>query len=186
MCVRAGFYRGTSAPDPGALEALALVLGVRGTPWRILVLCARAFSGWAHESPRDVCVVLAHACLACALQVCTPSNRAALARDVLAARVLHAAHLPECSAAPAAEQSTDAAHDAALLHELSTHALSAEAAVAILHGALRKRGGASVLARRLPSYLFSAREMLAGRDTQWLADDDDAPAAEAPRSVKTL
>lgn len=178
VCLRSGYAR-------GAIEALALVLGVRGTQWRALALAARASALYADETHDAALPTLAHACLACALQVCTPARRVTLAREVLAGELIPPALLPSPAPTPAAAQSSDAAQDAVLLRTLAQSTLSEAAAVAIVHSALRRRGGVTALALRLPSYLYSAHELLAGRDTLWTADDDDAPA-DAPRSVKTL
>lgn len=173
--------------NTGALEAYTLVLGVRGPQWRLLASSASAFSELAHCTSSPALCTLAQASLACALQVCTFTNRVTLARDALAGKVLRPEHIPPLSAAPAAEQHSEASEDTALLHDLlHTEALRPEAAVSVLHVALRKRGGASLLSKRLPSYLYTAQEMLQGNDTAWFAYEDDAPAAEAPRSVKTL
>ncbi|WFC95189.1 hypothetical protein MBRA1_001836 [Malassezia brasiliensis] len=178
VCLRGGYTR-------GAIEALALVLGVRGTQWRALSLTARACALYANETHDAALRTLAHACLACALQVCTPARRVVLAREVLAGELIPLALLPDPVRSPAAVQPGDAVQDAVLLRTLAQSSLSEATAVAIVHSALRRRGGATALALRLPSYLFSAQELLAGRDTQWTADDDDAPA-DMPRSVKTL
>lgn len=178
VCLRSGYAR-------GAIEALALVLGVRGTQWRALALTARACALYVDETHNAALRTLAHACLACALQVCTPTRRVLLARAVLAGELIPQALLPAPVPTQAAAQPSDAAQDAALLRTLAPTLMSEAAAVAIVHCALRRRGGVTALALRLPSYLHSAHELLAGRDTPWTADDDDA-AADAPRSVKTL
>lgn len=172
-------------PDVGALEAFALILGVRGAQWRTLVLCARAFSQWFATTRNHMLLDLAHACLACALQACPIQRRVALARDTFSGHILHAEQIPPFSEEPASHMHATPDQDAAYLRQLPTE-LSPEASVAILHCALHKRGGVTLLCKRLPSYLHTASAMLRGDESAWQTHDEEATAADIPRSVKTL
>lgn len=163
-----------------------MVLGVRGTQWRVLSLAAQALSHLAAHTGDHAYATLAQASLACSLQACTFTNRVTLASDALAGRILRAEHIPHDAAGPAAEIPSDPAQDAALFrHMLDNNRLSTEACTGLLYMALQKRGGATLLANRLPSYLQTARDMLNGEDTAWFAYEDDTPP-DAVRSVQSL
>ncbi|WFD30948.1 N(6)-L-threonylcarbamoyladenine synthase [Malassezia sp. CBS 17886] len=144
----------------GAIEAYTLALGSRGPQWRILVSTASALSQYAlsaeQSEHRRTLVRVAQAAAACALQACTIAQRVPLAEHILQGDVLDAAHLPNEGDEAALGAARGGAHG-----ELRS-IVSAEAAVAMVYMALRRRGGVAVLAERLPAYLATARGLGAG------------------------
>ncbi|WFC99193.1 hypothetical protein MYAM1_001937 [Malassezia yamatoensis] len=177
-CLRSGEYR-------GAVEAFALVIGIRGAHWRILSLCAEAFSEWAFEAQDTTLSLLAQATLACALQIAMPTNRRMLLTKTRAGQILRLEQLPSPSSGLASQIASQHEADMALLQGVSERLLSEPAAVAIIYIGLRNRGGVTALSGRLSSYLYFTNEAINASDTQTPTDDQDC-ASDIPRSVRTL
>ena len=157
----------------------------------MLAAMAHALSISAHAE-KDL-VTLAQAAAVAALLSCAPSQRETLARSFTHGHVLCNEHLP-APIRPATEDTqlfsmaagNTPEDDALLARVVQSGALSIPCAVALVHVALRKRGGATQLAARLPFYLALTHAAARGEPVRWLTHHEDDAAGDAPRSVRTL
>lgn len=151
-----------------ALESYALVMGMRGAQWYVCKAVAQALSRFAEQAKeaQNMLRMLAQATSVCALESCPPCRRTSLARELVSGFLVESCQPVLCDS-----DATDCG-------------LSEAATTGILC-ALRKHGGPTLLASRLPTFMAMAQQYLLDPGTPWMACHDES-SEKTWSSVRTL